>query len=267
MICHLILGRLVGLGHGAILALRLVLGRRSLLLLYIGGLLRLLGYVLLLGLRLHACLHDGRLLLGWLSLHLLLYDLRLRLTSLRLDTGAYPLLLGLLRLSLLWLDLLLLGVPTSRVLLLVGLLSNYLLGLAWLLLGHLRVHLLLLGCLLLLGLCLQRRSLLGHLLHRRPRCRRRLSLLLHLLGLLSLGDAARGVFFLPLLLLFILGDALLDITLQVAAQVDRKLGQFEGHLITLITLGEFLDDLNDALGLLGGQAVDLADQVVPFFHS
>ena len=247
------------------------------------GLLGLLGDVLLLGLRLHVVLHDGRLLLRRLSLHLLLYDLLLWLSSLRLEASAYSRLLGLLRLLRLLLLNLLLGVPTARILLLAGLLGilQYLLWLAWLLLlllGHLRIHLLLLGCLptdslLLLGLGLHwwlLRRLLGHLLHSRPRSllRRWLRrLLLELLLLLSLGDAASSIFLLPLLLLFVLGDALLDITLQVAAQVNRKLGQFEGHLITLITLGEFLDDLNDALGLLGGQAVDLADQVVPFFHS
>ena len=246
------------------------------------GLLRLLSDVLLLSLRLHIGLHYGRLLLWRLCLHLLLHDLLLWLSSLRLEASTYSRLLGLLSLRRLLLLDLLLGVPTARILLLAGLLGTlqYLLWLAWLLLlllGYLRVHLLLLGCLstdslLLLGLGLHwwlLRRLLGHLLHSCPRSllrrwlRRRL---LELLLLLSLGDAAGSIFLLPLLLLFVLGDALLDIALQVAAQMNRKLGQFEGHLVTLVSLSELLDDLDDAFGLLGGQTVDLSDQVVALLH-
>lgn len=241
----------------------------------------LLGDVLLLGLRLHVVLHDGRLLLGRLSLHLLLHDLLLWLSSLRLEASAYSRLLGLLRLLRLLLLDLLLGVSIARILLLAGLLGilQYLLWLAWLLLlllGHLRIHLLLLGCLptdslLLLGLglhCWLLLRLLWHLLHSRPRSLLSLlrRLLLELLLLLSLGDAAGSIFLLPLLLLFVLGDALLDIAFQVAAQMNRQLGQFEGHLVTLVSLSELLDDLDDAFGLLGGQTVDLSDQVITLLH-
>ena len=244
------------------------------------GLLGLLSDVLL-GLRLHIGLNDGRLLLRRLSLYLLLHDLLLWLSSLRLEASANSLLLGLWRLLRLLLLDLLLWVPTARILLLAGLLGilQYLLRLAWLLLllGHLRIHLLLLGCLpsdslLLLGLGLHwwlLRRLLGYLLHSRPRSllRRRLrSLLLELLLLLSFGDAAGSIFLLSLLLLFVLGDALLDIALQVAAQVNRQLGQFKGHLITLISLSELLDYLDNAFGLLGSQTVDLSDQVVALLH-
>ena len=48
--------------------------------------------------------------------------------------------------------------------------------------------------------------------------------------------------------------------------MNRQLGQFKGHLITFISLSELLDDLDDALRLLGSQTVDLTDQVIALLH-
>ena len=93
----------------------------------------------------------------------------------------------------------------------------------------------------------------------------RLRLLLSLL--FSFLDATLGILLLPLGLLFVLRDAVLDILLQVTAQVDGELSELKSHLVVIISLGELLHDLNDALRLLVGEAVDLSDQVVTLFDS
>ena len=90
--------------------------------------------------------------------------------------------------------------------------------------------------------------------------------MLKFLGLFSLSNAAGCVFFLSLLFLFILGDTLLDVAFQIAAQMNWQLGQFKGHLIALIPLRVLLNDLDDAFRLLGRQTIDLSNQVVALLH-
>ena len=84
--------------------------------------------------------------------------------------------------------------------------------------------------------------------------------------LLPFADASLGILFLALLLFLVYRDALLDVPFQTAAQVDWKLGQLESHLVVVVSLSVLLDDLNNAFALLGGQAVDLANQVVPLLN-
>ena len=88
-----------------------------------------------------------------------------------------------------------------------------------------------------------------------------------LLLFFPLADTPLSILLLAFLLLLVDGDALFDVALQTATQMDRKLGQLERHLVVVVTLGEFGDDLNDALGLLGCERVDLSDQVVSLFNS
>jgi len=83
-----------------------------------------------------------------------------------------------------------------------------------------------------------------------------------LLLLLSFLDAALGVLLLPLLLFIVFGDALLDVGLQVAAQEDWQLSQFERHLVVVVSLRVLLHDRDDALRLRRRERVDLANQVV-----
>ena len=66
--------------------------------------------------------------------------------------------------------------------------------------------------------------------------------------------------------LFIGGDALFDIALQLATQVNWQLSQLKGHLVALVSLGILLDDSNDSLRLLGCKTVDLTDQIITLLY-
>ena len=49
--------------------------------------------------------------------------------------------------------------------------------------------------------------------------------------------------------------------------MNGQLGQFKSHLVVIVSLSIFLNDGDYAFGLLGCQAIDLADQVVSFLDS
>ena len=209
-----------------------------------------------------------------LGLRLLLYGLLLEYLLLGCDRDSLLLLGDTARCLLLGHDLLLLR-------------GNRLLGLS-LLVARVGLLLLLLDNLCLLRLLLrllasQQLLLLSHLLLWRGNILHscclllgKLRLLRHLLDLLldllllllfAFFHSALGVFLFTLLFFIVLRDAFFDIGLKIAAQEDWQLGQFESDLVIVVSLGIFLNDGDDALGLLRSQRIYLVDQVVTLLNS
>ena len=85
--------------------------------------------------------------------------------------------------------------------------------------------------------------------------------------LLSLLGSPGCILLLPLLLLFVLLDALSDVVLELSAEIDWQLSEFKSHLVVVVFLNKLSDNLDDALRLGGIEVVDLSDQIVSFLDS